>query len=362
MTGRDRLEAIIHRLPADGLSWTTLVDDITLQGLPEHHRGNGGLDFYRHLGCDIFLINGWGTSFHFDEIGMCQWPEGVEEARWQEDGRSILEIRTEEGSLRTEFRGNHPVKPLVTTAKELSLYRRLWEGTHYRNHNNAAGYGEILKAVGEDGVAVRAWGPSTIPRLLEYDMGIEAFYYLLHDESSEMDALIRQMHKRECEAFEYLAQGPYDTVLLTENTSTFYISPDIYRRYNGPHVRDFVDIMHSTGKNAIIHMCGHVRGLLDQIRQTGLDGVHALTPPPTGDTPWELALDELGDDSVIFGILDPSIFISGPVGDIEPALDTLYTPRLRRSNFVLWPAADGIAVPQERFEAVARWMDRNRRG
>ena len=87
-----------------------------------------------------------------------------------------------------------------------------------------------------------------------------------------------------------------------------------------------------------------------------------LTPPPTGDTPWELALDVLGDDLVIFGILDPSIFISGPAGDIEPALDTLYTPRLRRSNFVLWPAADGIAVPQERFEAVARWMDRNRRG
>ena len=197
MTGCERLEAIIHRVPADGLSWTTLVDDTTLQHLPETRRGRGGLDFYGHLGCDIFLLNGWGTPFHFDELGKCLWPEGVEEICWQEDDRSIREIRAEQERLRTELRGNYPVKPPVRTARELGLYRELWKETRYRNRNDAKGHAEIRKAIGEDGVAVRDWGPSTVPRLLEYDMGIEAFYYLLQDEQAEMDELINQMHQSE---------------------------------------------------------------------------------------------------------------------------------------------------------------------
>jgi uroporphyrinogen-III decarboxylase len=195
--------------------------------------------------------------------------------------------------------------------------------------------------------------------LLEFDAGMINFYYLLNDYPQEMEALINTIHKRELKAFEILAQGPCDVIILCENTSSFYISPEVYRKYNGPHVRDFVDIVHAAGKTAIIHMCGHVKNLLDQIKDTGLDGIHALTPPPTGDTPWELAMDVIGEDLIIIGVLDPTIFILGPVEEIASALDVLYTPRLRRANLILCPFADGIPVPLERFHAVADWMNRN---
>jgi uroporphyrinogen-III decarboxylase len=176
-----------------------------------------------------------------------------------------------------------------------------------------------------------------------------------------MTALISLIHEREVSAFEMLARGPCEVVILVENTSTHYISRDLYRMHNGPHVREFVDVVHAQGKLALVHMCGHMLDILEDIRRTGLDGVHALTPPPTGNTPWETALDILGDDTVLIGALDPSIFITGPVEGIPAALDALYTPRLRRSHFVLCPFADGIPVPLERFEAVSRWMQRNGR-
>ena len=59
---------------------------------------------------------------------------------------------------------------------------------------------------------------------------------------------------------------------------------------------------------------------------------------------------------MIVGLLDPSVFAMGPVSDIPLALEQLYTPRVRTAPCVLCLAADGIAVPVERFEAVGRWM------
>jgi uroporphyrinogen-III decarboxylase len=106
-------------------------------------------------------------------------------------------------------------------------------------------------------------------------------------------------------------------------------------------------------------MCGHVHGLLDLINETGCDGIHTLTPPPTGDTPWEEALDVLGEDLIILGCLDPSLWVSGPADEIPAKLDKLITPRLRKANFVLNPMADGVPVEFERFEAIAAWMRKN---
>ena len=360
MTGRERLQAILHKQPAEGLSWTTLVDSNTLDVLPGELKGMSGIDFYRHVGCDIVLLNGWSTPFSFASPTL-EWPDGVMETVRDEGDYQFRELVTPFGTLDSERRKGHPTKYPVRTLADVRVYREMWEGASYVEGDDGPVFDSINALIGEDGVVTRFPGPSTIPRLLEVDMGTQNFYYLLHDHKEEMEGLMSAIHEKELEAWEIVSRGPCDVVILCENTSTFYISPDTYRNYSGPQVRDFVDIMHAAGKVAILHMCGHVRMILDLIKETGLDGIHALTPPPTGDTPWELALDELGEDLIIFGVIDPSIFIMGTLDEIPEALDALYTPRLRRSNFCLWPGADGLAVPLERFEAVAAWMDRNGR-
>jgi hypothetical protein len=245
----------------------------------------------------------------------------------------------------------------VTSIEDLRVYRGMWEGAEYTACDDRGAFAAVDALVGDSGVATRFWGPSTIPCLLEEVMGVESFYYLHADHPAEMEGLIRIMHDRQRRAFDILAEGPWDSVTLIENTSTAYISPAIYEGYNMPHQRDFVEAARRGGKKAILHMCGHVHRLLDLIKETRCDGIHTLTPPPTGDTPWEAALDVLGDDLIIFGCLDPTVFVSGEAAAIGPALDRLITPRLRHGNFVLNPMADGIRVPLERFLAVKRWVE-----
>lgn len=358
MTGRERLDAIFHRRPADRLSWTALVDGNTLGIAPEAVRGRWGLDFYQAIGCDVLMLDGWNTPYGF-RAPRLDWGPDVTDTWRTEGSRQIRELRSPDGVLTMESEHWHPVKPFVCDLRDLRLYRSFWERARYLPEDDAETVANLDRAVGDAGVLTRFWGPSTIPHLLEYAVGMQNFYYLLADHRAEMEGLIGAIHEKELEAFRILGAGPVETVILCENTSTYYISPDTYRRYNGPHVRDFVEIMHAAGKVAIVHMCGHVRLLLDQFRDIGFDGIHALTPPPTGDCPWEAALDALGDDLVIVSALDPTIFASGPVEQIGPALDRLYTPRLRRSNFAMCVFADGLPVPFERFQAVQRWMEKN---
>ena len=360
MNGRERLNAVLHKQPTDRMSWTTLVDNVTLSQLPEELQGKGGIDFYRHLGCDIFLLNGWNTPHRF-RTPECVWGEDVETVERREGSRIIRETRTPKGTLTAVFESGYPVRHPVDSLEALSIYRDMWENATFVEHDDGSVLADIETLIGQEGVVTRFWGPTTIPRLLEMDMGVKGFYYLLHDHPDEVQALILMMHERERAAFEQLARGPWESVTLGENTSSFYISPQIYAEYNMPHQREFVEIMQEHGKVAIIHMCGHVWNLLDLIKETGCDGVHFLTPPPTGDTPWEDALDVIGEDLIIFGLLDPSIFVSGPVDDIGPALDRLVTPRLREANFILSPTADGITVDHERFLAIKRWSEENAR-
>jgi hypothetical protein len=358
MTGRERLNAVLRKQPKDSLAWTTLVDNATLSLVPEEQRGNGGIDFYKHLGCDIFLLNGWNTP-HRLKSPVLKWSDDVEVVSQREGPRTTMHWKTPRGVLTGIVEGSHPLKYPVDSHDALHLYREMWEGASFAAHDDSAALARLDALIADHGVVTRFWGPSTIPRLLEVDMGTENFYYQLADHRADVEALIRTIHGQEINAFRILADGPWESVTLVENTSTFYISPEIYRRYNMPHQREFVDAVKSKGKTAILHMCGHVHGILDLIKETRCDGLHTLTPPPTGDTPWEDALDVLGDDTILFGCLDPTIFAAGEISRIPAALDELITPRLREGNFVLNPMADGVAVDPARFQAVAEWVRKN---
>ena len=358
MTGRERLNAVLRKQPTDRLSWTTLVDEDTLALVPAALRGNGGIDFYKHLGCDIFLLNGWNLPDTFQSPEH-RWPANVKVVEQSEGQRKTIRWQTPTGVLTAIYEAGHPVKYPVDSLAAVQIYRAMWEGASFVAHDDTAVLAGLDRVIGDQGVVTRFWGPSTIPRLLEEDMGTENFYYLLADHREEVDALIQTIHQRELTAFQLLAAGPWDSVTLVENTSTFYISPEIYRHYNMPHQREFVDAVKRQGKTAFLHMCGHLHGILDLIKETQCDGIHTLTPPPTGDTPWEEALDVLGEDLIIIGCLDPTIFAAGAISRIPAALNALLTPRLRETNFVMCPMADGIAVEPARFEAVAEWFREN---
>lgn len=361
MTGRERLQAILAGRPTDRLSWTTLVDDRTRSVMPPEARDLPVLDFYRLIGCDILQFGDYGLPAPTAPPCRLVAPpvEIVHDHR--DDGAWVRTLKTDWGDLTTIWKDGHPIKHPVASLADLRALGHLWDGSHYEEVAGAAdSFASAEAALGRDGLYCPTTAPSPVQQLLEEDMGLVGFYYMLADHRRDLEALLDVMHARRLEEYRLFARlSPAEVVIPVENTSSTMISPALYERYSLPQLRDYIDALHSGGKLCVLHMCGHLRALFPAIRKTGLDGINALTPPTVGDVTFDEALDFFGEDFLIFGgVLDPTIFQRTAISaaDLGAALDDLFTPRLRRARLVLWLPADGLPTPLDRFLAVRDWM------
>ena len=367
MTGHERLSSIVNHRAADRLSWTTLADTTCRSLLPPALRDRPVLDFYRAIGCDILQFGNFAlppdqyVQMPFGRIGPTEVETVTEPAGTH---RTIVTSRW--GTLESAWRDGHPVKHPIANLADLNVGLNIWRETYVEElpgpkpEDSAR---RAVSAVGDDGLFMLTLEPSPVQQLIEMDIGLENFYYLLHDHPRELQALLDAMHAARRREYQLIAaRMPVDVVCPVENTSSTLTSPEIYQRYCLPQITDLVDIMHAHGKKVILHMCGLLRHLLPVIKRTGADGINAATPPTVGDTPFEHILDVMGDDCVLLGALfNPDVFQKPGVtrDEIWRELDVTYTPRVRRANMTLWLGVDGLPTPLERFEAVADWFREN---
>lgn len=369
MTGRQCLQAILNREPPPRLCWTTLVDDMTRSVMPEEIRALPPLDFYRRLGCDILQFGNYGLPPELQVQPPCQrvGPETRTEQTTDPDGTVRTTIHTDWGPLTSCSRNSHPTRYPIETLEELRTSLSLWEQTRFQEvEGHEPSLARTEGAIGDSGLYAPTLAPSPVQQLLEVDMGLIAFYGLLQDHPREVEALLEAMHQARLQEYEITARRTSAPLLIpVENTSSTLISPALYRRYSLPQLRDYIDICHRHGKLAILHMCGLLTHLLPVIRETGLDGVNAATPPPHGDTTIEDVLDACGEDFIILGgIFDGSLLHAPDVTrqQLHAGLEALYTLRVRRARLLLWLGVDGLPTPLGRFEAVAEWFRDNASG
>jgi hypothetical protein len=368
MTGKERLLCILDRQATDRLSWTTLADSITRSIMPQEFQDISTLEFYREIGCDVLQFGNYGLD---EELAVTPPSKLVgAEVRIETenmDGGIVTRRRISPvGSLTAVTKLDHPIDYPVKTIENLRVLLAIWESSDFvEQEGTEASESRLISRIGESGVYVPTLDPSPVQDLLENEMGPANFYYLLNDHPREFEELLAIMHAKRMREYEILARRTSaDVVIPVENTSSTLISPSLYRQYSLPQIRDYVDVLHQHGKKAVLHMCGHLKALLPAIRETDLDGIHAVTPPPVGTTYHEEVLDAYGEDFLLFGaVLNPALFHKPDLsfGDLDAFLDQLYTPRLRRARMVLWVTVDGLPTPLERFRAIDRWMKKKGR-
>lgn len=379
MTGRERILAALNREPVDRIPFVPLIGPYTLMDMPEEVAGKAtGRGLFdpprmiaasRALGCDLMIRHvaatgplGTGAP-HLQSLGG--FAPLIEVKTEFKDGQLSETLTTPVGSVtgRWKFTDRvgvipHLVKYVVNNYEEMNIFHYAVE--HMNTEPVAANYDaflEIDKMIGDEGIPTASISNSPLMFLIEMAWGLESTYLLLHDHRDEVEDILDKLHASLKRYVEVLAASPAQVVIQYENTSTTLLSPTIFRRYCLPYLNDYADILKGAGKIYLVHMCGTLHSLVDDIAQGHFNGICDVAPPPTGDLPLDEAAAKLPGKVVIGGI-DANTFISRDAEFVKAEVSNLIE-RIKPFRGVLLGSGDVTprGTPAENLRTIRSLVD-----
>ena len=364
MTGRERLLALFQGKIPDRMPFVPMMTSYFWGALPEEWAIDNAADACRCVGSD--MLDWHVSSYSGWELNDLEWlhSKGIQRRETVKGDITTIELVTPEGTLserrretREAGRTSFTLEHLIKGPQDMAPYRYLWAA---REPEPAYGLTqESIERIGEDGLVVVRMPPTPIMTLIMRDAGLDTVCYLLADQPQRMHGLLDLMTAKSLALCDIVAQAPVEVAFIAENSGTRLVSPRQFATYCKPVLSEYARILHSHGKIAMLHACGHLERLLEQIADTGVDGIESVTPPPTGNTPLSLARKVLGADKILIGGMDPSFFASAQPEEIEKLVEEIAEWARPGRNYALMPADSCPAnAPLANFAAVRRTINR----
>ena len=180
----------------------------------------------------------------------------------------------------------HPIEFPVKTPEDIATLTEVFADLQVEpDHEQLAKATTIQKEFGERGVCATGIGISPLMDWLQHLAGVQNGTYLLYDHPDLVEGLFSEMHRVLLRRAGIIAEHhPFPVVYSVENTSTTLISPDMFRRHCMPVLTEYGDIVTGAGKTHMLHMCGKLGDLLDDIGSLPAQANEAFTSAPVGDT------------------------------------------------------------------------------
>jgi len=183
---------------------------------------------------------------------------------------------------------------------------------------------QAMDWLGDEGVVLAALPHSPMQMLMINWVGSEGgrFFYHLTDFPEVVEDLYRAISKCREPMYEIAAKSPAPVVMCGDNVDGVLANPKLFQAYFMPEYEKQAAVLHAHGKLMAVHMDGRLDVVKDLIRQTPVDIVEAVHPPPMGDLSIGEALRRWPDKAIWIGF-PSSVYDFGPNAVQEFALDLL---------------------------------------
>jgi uroporphyrinogen decarboxylase len=149
-------------------------------------------------------------------------------------------------------------------------------------------------------------------------MGMVPFSLALYDQPELVDAVIEKLSEIIYKGAEELMDIPNIGGLFIGDDMGFYsgtlIKPDILREKFLPHLKRITDMVHQAGKLVLLHSCGNLESIMDDICDTGIDAKHSFEDKIM---PVEKVYQRWGNRIGIIGGVDVNLLSEGSELDIR---------------------------------------------
>ena len=276
------------------LAW--IKDKLFFDGkLPPPYTGMSSADIYRSLGCSNRL---------YDEYNRCfvrvEHPAVRVSERWLNATDLETTIATPAGKqVKVQRKTPHSwhlmdIKREVESEDELKVAAWREENTTWAW--DQAHYDHMQAEVGDLGAPTMFMPRMNVQSLYIEKMGVDRGIYAILDWPDTTEAYFRALEASHDRLIDVINASPVELINFGENVHAHTLPPRWFVKYHLPACQRRCERLHAAGKFVYSHWDGDTAPILKYARETGLDGIEAITPKPQGDVTLEQIKDALGDE------------------------------------------------------------------
>ena len=271
--------------------------------LPGIYKGMSKVDIYKELGCSARIY----------EYNNCFYPVYDETLKHEYEWKGNVfyeKIETPIGTVTHELEkvdsswAQRTKKWWVCDEEDLKIF------TYIEQHTNWAFSQEHFdrtKAEWGDLGAPCVFIPRvSIQRLYIDLMGVEEGVYALYDYPETVEAYFEALRECHFRLIDVINESPIHIINFGDNVHSGTLSPQLFEKYVLPEYKMRCERLHRAGKFITAHFDGDNAGLMQYYKETGLDGIEAITPKPQGDVELSEVKKYLGDMFLLDGI--PAVY------------------------------------------------------
>ena len=261
-------------------------------------------EIYRSLGCA-------NRVYHWACVKSAEDPRVRTTRRDLNSTDYEVAIETPVGTQRGVYRqhpGNRyrPETVKWPIADEAEMRVAAWREAHRTWSWDPETYARVAREWDGLGAATVCMSRVSVQKLYLEEMGVEPTIYALADWPAACEAYFEALAVSDGRLMEVLAGSPIEIINFGDNVHAATLSPALFEKYVLPVYQRRCEVLHAAGKFVHAHWDGDCRPLLPYARETGLDGIEAITPLPQGDVTLEETKAALGEMFLLDGI--PAVY------------------------------------------------------
>ena len=217
-------------------------------------------------------------------------------------------------------------------------------------------YREYEKTVGDKGLVVPWACPSAGPmhHILKHLIDPTQFYLELYDHPRELRQLCEDMEPYFEQVFRVHADSSAEVIHFGGNYDEMITYPPFFKEHMMPYLQRFSERLHGAGKLLLSHCDGELLGLLDLIRESGIDVAEAVCPKPMTKFTVGQARKAFQGKVTLFGGVPSVALLEESMSDeeFERFMNTLFEEMVPGDRFIL--GVSDTTPPNAKFERLLR--------
>ncbi len=263
-------------------------------GLPAPYTGMKPRELYQALGCSNRIYDYNAAVRRVEDATIRRRTEVLDPLR----KKNIIE--TPVGTVYEIMRSNssnygvYNEKWYVEDEDDLRVM--IYVEAHSRWEWNQQGYDDTLAYWGENGEGSIYFPRVSVQCLYNELTGVENGVFALYDFPDVCEEYFRVKHENEMDFCRTLVKSPLEWINFGDNVHCGTLPPELFEKYVLPEYQARTEILRAGGKYSFAHWDGDVGAILKYAKETGLNGIEAITPKPQGDVTIEEVKAALGDE------------------------------------------------------------------